>query len=48
MSKKRLIECGICGELYPQDEMYYDGGSSTNWICDDCYNQIHPEHEEEF
>ena len=38
--------CGICGSRFEQSDGVRDNGSDTGWICDDCYNELHPEYED--
>jgi len=41
-----LKRCGICGEVYPADQMNEDEASETGWICNDCLLDEHPEYED--
>ena len=42
MAKRK---CGVCGECCDQNEMIRNEGSSTGYICIDCYYEDHPEYE---
>ena len=45
--RKYYRKCGVCGERFEQGEMVRDNGSTTGWLCDDCYMQKHIEYYEE-
>lgn len=40
---KYYCRCGICNELFNQEDMEKDFGSETGWLCYDCFMIQHPE-----
>lgn len=40
----RLFECGKCGELFFESEVYDDPGSDTGYLCEECMLCEHPEY----
>ena len=38
-------KCGICGGRFNQKDMVRDYGSSSDWICDDCFHNLHIEYD---
>jgi hypothetical protein len=38
--KRRKHRCGICGLMYPPDELHHEfdeEGHRIGWVCDGCY-----------
>lgn len=44
MRRKYYRKCGVCDERHEQSEMIRDNNSPNGWICEDCYQEEHPDY----
>ena len=44
--RKYYRKCGMCAVRHEQSVMHRDDCSPNGWICDECYNDLHPLYED--